>query len=66
MQYNGCFLSFRCDAILEQSVASADSNFAGCPPPVLSPSPPRLDPCEEQEKRAKIAECKERMKRYME
>ncbi|KAJ0171036.1 hypothetical protein K1T71_013235 [Dendrolimus kikuchii] len=55
----------RCDAILEQTTASADLPWPGCPPPVLPPPPPLLDPCEEQDKRARIAECKERMKQII-
>lgn len=56
----------RCDKIRDLTAADPDLPLPRCPVPPPPPPPPKLDPCEQQERRAKIAECKERMKRYLE
>lgn len=56
----------RCDAILDLSAAHPDLPWPGCPPPVIVPPPPGPTPCEIQEKKISLAECKERMRRYRE
>lgn len=56
----------RCDSIAAATVGGTVIPRPRCPPPPTIPPPPTPDPCEEQAKRQKIAECKERMKRYLE
>ncbi|XP_022837167.1 transmembrane cell adhesion receptor mua-3-like [Spodoptera litura] len=56
----------RCDKIRDLENNHPDKSKPNCEPPPPPPPPPKLDPCEEQDRRAKIAECKARMKRYLE
>ncbi|CAG5037439.1 unnamed protein product [Parnassius apollo] len=51
----------RCDEIKAASAAYPDLPWPRCPTPTIPPAP-TPDPCEEQRKRRRIAECKERMK----
>lgn len=55
-----------CDKIRDLENNNPDQAKPNCEPPPPPPPPPELDPCEQQERRAKIAECKARMKRYLE
>ncbi|CAB3232947.1 unnamed protein product [Arctia plantaginis] len=54
----------RCDAIKWATAAKPDLPWPSCPPPPPAPEPPKRDPCEELERRKRIARCKERMRRY--
>ncbi|KOB65083.1 Uncharacterized protein OBRU01_23254 [Operophtera brumata] len=56
----------RCDDILDAFAAHPDLPWPGCTPPPLPPPPPVHDHCEELRIRFKKAQCKERMKRYLE
>lgn len=56
----------RCEDILKLKSLKPDAPWPNCPPPPPPPPPPKLSPCEEQEKRERIAECKRRMQRYRE
>lgn len=54
----------RCDEVEERAAAHPDLPWPGCPQPPPLPPPPAPDLCEEQQKKQRIEECKERMKRY--
>ncbi|XP_034836994.1 uncharacterized protein [Maniola hyperantus] len=54
----------RCDKIRDLKAAHPDLPWPGCEPPPPLPPPPEPNLCELQQKRAKLEECKERMKRY--
>ncbi|XP_075987196.1 uncharacterized protein LOC142983899 [Anticarsia gemmatalis] len=54
----------RCDEIELKTLARQDPPWPGCPQPPEPPPPPIRDPCEEQDRRERLARCKERMKRY--
>ncbi|KAL0810182.1 hypothetical protein ABMA28_010970 [Loxostege sticticalis] len=56
----------RCDAIYDADAEHPDLAWPGCPPQPPLPPPPEIDPCELQRRKEKKAECKERMKRYLE
>ncbi|XP_045780204.1 wiskott-Aldrich syndrome protein family member 1-like [Maniola jurtina] len=54
----------RCDKIRDLKAAHPDLPWPGCEPPPPPPPLPEPNLCELQKKRAKLEECKERMKRY--
>ncbi|CAD0206188.1 unnamed protein product [Chrysodeixis includens] len=65
----------RCDKIRDALTDKSDKPPEPCsgveqknhdPPPPLHPPPPKRTPCEEQLRKARIAECKRRMQRYLE
>ncbi|KAJ8707342.1 hypothetical protein PYW08_010594 [Mythimna loreyi] len=56
----------RCIEIFNLKKRKPELPWPRCPPPPPPPEPPKLDPCEQQQRRERIAECKRRMKRYLE
>ncbi|XP_068624848.1 uncharacterized protein [Battus philenor] len=56
----------RCEEVADSVAAHPDLPWPGCAPTPTLPPPPTPDPCVEQEKRYKLEECRERMKRYHE
>ncbi|KAF9414171.1 hypothetical protein HW555_007836 [Spodoptera exigua] len=46
----------RCEKIRELETNHPDTSLPNCEPPPPPPPPPKLDPCEQQKRRAKIAE----------
>ncbi|XP_047540765.1 wiskott-Aldrich syndrome protein family member 1-like [Vanessa atalanta] len=54
----------RCDEIERRAAAQPTPPWPGCLPPPPLPPLPAPDLCEERQKKKRVEECKERMKRY--